>query len=162
MFDYENFFNNDKKGMLLNSFENILNPFEMNFKDDDDSLEALIWKKEKEISEIFKPVQNHAKDLSMNEYVPLKNDLRYDDDDMDKEFKGFEMELDEDKNQLNEINEDIPKIGLNDDLPREEKIFEITKVKKIIKGFLNIQELMIAKSSVELKLISGISQPLIT
>jgi hypothetical protein len=69
----------------------------------------------------------------MNEIVPLKNDFRYNDSEMDKEFKN-EMELDEDKNQLNGIDDEIPEIGLNDDIPREEIIFEITKVNRRKKG----------------------------
>ena len=34
MFYYESFFGNDKRGILLNSFENDLNPYERNFMDD--------------------------------------------------------------------------------------------------------------------------------
>ena len=49
MFDYESFFGNDKKGILFNSFENDLNPYERNFMDDynnwEDSLEDIIKKK---------------------------------------------------------------------------------------------------------------------
>ena len=135
MFEFENFFSNVKKGIIFNPFENDLNPYEMNYKNDfynfEDSLEDQILKIEKENNEILKPMQNHEE---MNELVPLKNDFKYEDSEMDKEFKGYEMELDEDKSQLNDINEDIPKIGLNDDLPRKEKIFEITKVKKSNKG----------------------------
>ena len=137
MFDYESFFGNDKKRVLFNSFENDLNPYERNFMDDynnwEDSLEAIIKKKEEEFNEVFKPLQNHEEDLNMNEIAPLKNDFRYNDSEMDKEFKN-EMELDEDKNQLNEVNDEIPEIGLNDDKPRQEMIFEITKVNKSKKG----------------------------
>ena len=137
MFDYESFFGNDKRGILFNSFENDLNPYERNFMDDynnwEDSLEDIIKQKEKEFNEVFKPVQNHEEDLNVNEMVPLKNDFRYNDSEMDKEFKN-EMELDEDKNQLNEVNDEIPEIGLNDDKPRQEMIFEITKVNKSKKG----------------------------
>jgi hypothetical protein len=99
----------------------------------EDSLEAIIKKKEEEFNEVFKPLQNHEEDLNMNEIAPLKNDFRYNDSEMDKEFKN-EMELDEDKNQLNEVNDEIPEIGLNDDKPRQEMIFEITKVNKSKKG----------------------------
>jgi hypothetical protein len=137
MFDYESFFGNDKKRVLFNSFENDLNPYERNFMDDynnwEDSLEAIIKKKEEEFNEVFKPLQNHEEDLNMNEIAPLKNDFRYNDSEMDKEFKN-EMELDEDKNQLNEVNDEIPEIGLNDDKPRQEMMFEITKVNKSKKG----------------------------
>jgi hypothetical protein len=137
MFDYESFFGNDKKRVLFNSFENDLNPYERNFMDDynnwEDSLEDIIKKKENEFNEIFKPVQNHEEDLNVNEIVPLKNDFKYNDSEMDKEFKN-EMELDEDKNQLNGIDDEIPEIGLNDDIPREEIIFEITKVNRRKKG----------------------------
>ena len=125
----------DKINNMIAPFENDLNPYDINYKNDyynfEDSLEDQILKIEKESDEILKPMQNHEE---INELVPLKNDFKYEDSEMDEEFKGYEMELDEDKNELNEINEDIPKIGLNDDLPRKEKIFEITKVKKSNKG----------------------------
>ena len=130
MYNFDNYFNADKKVIPFNSFENESNLYENNSDDEhfEDSLYANILNNEEENNEILNPEPNHKKDLDMDESKP--SGFKLNDSGIDKEFKEPEIIPDENKNHLNEFNEKFQQIGSNDDLQTKEKISKITKVKK--------------------------------
>lgn len=130
MYNFDNYFNSDKKVIPFNSFENESNLYENNSDDEhfEDSLYANILINEEENNEILNPEPNHKKDFDMNESKP--SCFKLNDSGIDKEFKEPEIIPDENKNHLNEFNEKFQQIGSNDDLQTKEKISKITKVKK--------------------------------
>ena len=130
MYNFDNYFNADKKVILFNSFENELNLYENNSGDEhfEDSLYANILNNEEENNEILNPEPNHKKDFDMNESKP--SCFKLNDSGIDKEFKEPEIIPDEDKNYLNEFNEEFQQIGANGDLQAKEKISKINKDKK--------------------------------
>ena len=130
MYNFDNYFNADKKVIPFNSFENESNLYENNSDDEhfEDSLYANILNNEEENNEILNPEPNHKKDFDMNESKP--SGFKLNDSGIDKEFKEPEIIPDENKNHLNEFYEKFQQIGSNDDLQTKEKISKITKVKK--------------------------------
>ena len=130
MYNFDNYFNADKKVIPFNSFENESNLYENNSDDEhfEDSLYANILNNEEENNEILNPEPNHKKDLDMDESKP--SGFKLNDSGIDKEFKEPEIIPDENKNHLNEFYEKFQQIGSNDDLQTKEKISKITKVKK--------------------------------
>jgi hypothetical protein len=140
MYNFDNYFNSDKKVIPFNSFENESNLYENNSDDEhfEDSLYANILINEEENNEILNPEPNHKKDFDMNESKP--SCFKLNDSGIDKEFKEPEIIPDENENHLNEFNEKFQQIGTNGDLQTKEKIFKSPRIeafKKFLRAKVN-------------------------